>query len=386
MKPLDLWLLAWRGLTRRKVRTFLTTLGIAVAVASMVIFLSLGEGLRKVFTAELGGIGPDIQVSLNGLDRGFTHQANMPEENVVKVRKLSKELGIEQITPVVMSVRGSLDPTQSTVLYGLPADPGIQAVFTKAKVQVGRDINASDEGKKVAVIGAKAAENMQLEVGGVLNLNRKHQVKIIGVLAAESGLMDNFIFIPIKSLQKAESSEGRLSLIALKLKEPRTASAVAKEVSERLDLEAQTQADFLKFIERALVISDAVRFGVSLIALIVGGLAVANTVMMGVFERIREFGTLRALGARPAFVSQLVLTESLLLSIVGGLFGVVLGLGGIAIVNWYTLDLAGIEMAALTPRLILLALGISLLLGLLSGLFPARSASRLNITEALGRV
>jgi len=85
-------------------------------------------------------------------------------------------------------------------------------------------------------------------------------------------------------------------------------------------------------------------------------------------------------------VRALVLTESLLLSLVGGVGGVLLGLVGIVIVNLYTQQLAGIDAAALTPRLTLLALGISFLLGLLSGLLPARNASRLSITDALGRV
>lgn len=378
--------MAWRGLSRRPVRTLLTTLGITVAVASMVVFLSLGEGIRKVFTSELGGIGPDIQVSLNGLSQGLAPQPNLNESVVGDLRRLAPELGITAVTPVVMSVRASLDVSQSAVLYGLPAAQGIGAVFPRARAARGRSLTAADEGRPVAIVGAKAAENLHLDLGAVLNLNRRSRVNVVGVLAPESGLVDNFIFLPIQTLQRAEGAGGRVSLVALKLADPRDARRVARSVSERLKLEAQTQSDFLSFVERALRISDAVRFGISLIALIVGGLAVANTVMMGVFERTREFGTLRAIGARPAFVRALVLSESLLLALAGGLGGLLLGLGGIAAVNAYTQQLAGIDAAALTPRLTLLALGISLLLGLLSGLLPARSAGRLSIVSALGRV
>lgn len=386
MKWADLWTLAWRGLTRRPVRTALTTLGITVAVASMVIFLSLGEGLRQVFTSELSGIGPDVQVSLSGFTQGLAPAPNLPETAVGDISALAPELGIRAVTPVVMTVRGSLDVSQSTVLYGLPAAQGVQAVFPNVAAAQGRVLNAADEGQGVAVLGAKAAENLRLSLGSTLNLNRRSQVKVVGVLAPESGLTDSFIFLPIRTLQKAEGAEGRVSLVALKLEDPRQARAVADTLAERLELEASTQSDFLSFVERALRISDAVRFGISLIALIVGGLAVANTVMMGVFERTREFGTLRALGARPSFVRSLVLTESLLLSLLGGLGGLLLGLAGIWVVNLYTQNLAGISAAALTPRLTLLALAISLLLGLFSGLLPARSAGRLQITEALGRV
>ncbi|WP_034387712.1 ABC transporter permease [Deinococcus sp. YIM 77859] len=386
MKGADLWALAWRGLLRRPVRTLLTALGITVAVASMVVFLSLGEGIRKVFTSELGGLGPDVQVSLNGLTQGFTPQPNLPESTAKDIQALAQELGIQSVTPVVMSVRGSLDVTQSVILYGLPAAQGVAAIFPQVRPEVGRLLTAEDEGREVALVGAKAAQNLHLKVGSVLNLNRRSRVKVVGVLAPESGLVDNFIFLPIRTLQVAEGAQGRVSLIAVKLADPRNAARAADVLSQRLNVEAQTQSELLAFIDRALRISDAVRFGISLIALIVGGLAVANTVMMGVFERTREFGTLRAMGARPALVRRLVLTESLLLALAGGMGGLLLGLLGIWGVNAYTQRLAGIDAAALTPRLTLLALGISLLLGLLSGLLPARSASRLQITEALGRI
>lgn len=382
----DIWKLAWRGLTRRRVRTLLTTLGITVAVASMVIFLSLGEGIRKVFVSQLGGIGPDVQVSLTPLSQGLALQPNLPQKTADDIQALAPELGIQTVTPVIMAVRGGLEVTQSVVLYGLPAVQGIAAVFPTTTAAQGRALTPADEGAAVAVAGAKAAQNLRLEVGSTLNLNRRNQVKVIGVLAPESGLVDNFIFIPLGTLQRSEGAAGRVSLVAVKLDNPRDARRVADVLSERLDLEAGTQSDFLSFIDRALIISDAVRFGISLIALIVGGLAVANTVMMGVFERTREFGTLRAIGARPSFVRSLVLTESLLLSLVGGVGGVLLGLAGIAGVNLYTQQLAGIDAAALTPRLVLLALAISLLLGLLSGLLPARNAGRMSIVGALGRL
>ncbi|GAA5439701.1 ABC transporter permease [Deinococcus caeni] len=382
----DIWKLAWRGLTRRRVRTLLTTLGITVAVASMVIFLSLGEGIRKVFVSQLGGIGPDVQVSLTPLSQGLALQPNLPQKTADDIQALAPELGIQTVTPVIMAVRGGLEVTQSVVLYGLPAAQGIGTVFPTTRAAQGRALTAADEGAGVAVAGAKAAQNLRLEVGSTLNLNRRNQVKVIGVLAPESGLVDNFIFIPLTTLQRSEGAAGRVSLVAVKLDNPRDARRVADVLSGRLDLEAGTQSDFLSFIDRALIISDAVRFGISLIALIVGGLAVANTVMMGVFERTREFGTLRAIGARPSFVRSLVLTESLLLSLVGGVGGVLLGLAGIAGVNLYTQQLAGIDAAALTPRLVLLALAISLLLGLLSGLLPARNAGRMSIVGALGRL
>jgi putative ABC transport system permease protein len=137
MKWTDLWGLAWRGLTRRRVRTGLTALGITVAVASMVIFLSLGEGIRKVFVEQLGGIGPDIQVSLSGFTQGFAPQPNLPDKAVGDIQALAPELGIKTVTPVVMTIRGSLDVSQSVVLYGLPAAQGIGTVFPNVSAAQG---------------------------------------------------------------------------------------------------------------------------------------------------------------------------------------------------------------------------------------------------------
>ena len=385
MKNRDLWQLAWRGLTRRPVRTILTALGITVAVASMVIFLSLGEGLRKVFTSELGGIGPDIQVSLNGFSQGIAPNPNLSENTAADIQRLAPSLGISLVTPVVMSLRASLDPSQNVVFYSIPAAQGISAVFPKLTVAQGQMFGAADEGKPVAVVGAKAASNLKLKVGSELRLNRRASVRVTGILNPDSALSDNFIFLPIKTLQKAIDSQGKVSMVAVKLDNPRTARKVADALAAKLNLEAQTQSDFLSFVDKALKISDAVRFGISLISLIVGGLAVANTVMMGVFERTREFGTLRAIGARPGFVRSLVLSESLLLALVGGVFGILLGLVGIWGVNLYTQNLAGIDAAALTPRLVLLAFGISVFLGLSAGLIPARTAGNTVITDALGR-
>ena len=386
MKTRDLWQLAWRGLTRRPVRTILTALGITVAVASMVIFLSLGEGLRKVFTSELGSIGPDIQVSLNGFTQGLAPSPSLSQSTVADIQKLAPALGITVITPVVMSLRTSLDPSQSVVFYGVPAAQGVLTAFPKLSLSKGKLFTAADEGKPVAVLGAKAASNLRLKIGSELRLNRRSSVRVTGILNPDSALTDNFIFLPISTLQNAIDAQGKLSLVAVKLQDPRQARTVADALIKNLNLEAQTQSDFLSFVDRALRISDAVRFGISLISLIVGGLAVANTVMMGVFERTREFGTLRAIGARPGFVRALVLSESLLLALVGGAFGILLGLAGIWGVNLYTQNLASIDAAALTPRLVALAFGISVFLGLTAGLIPARTAGNTVITEALGRV
>lgn len=380
----DLLRLAWRGLSRRPTRSLLTALGLAVALGGMVIFLSLGEGLRQVFTQEFRSVGPDVQVSLDGAVRGLLPPPTLDEASVREVRALAGTLGVTQITPVVALIRQSLDPAQSAVFYGLPAGQGIGALFTGVRAGAGRLLRASDEARAVAVLGARAAQNAGVGVGGRVDVLGT-PVQVVGVLDGGQGLTDTFTFLPLETLQRAANVPGRVSLVALTLRDPAQAPAVAARISRELRLDAQTRGDVLALVSRVLRITDIARFGLSLVALIVGGLAVANTVAMGVFERVREFGTLRAIGARPGFVRALVLVESLLLSLLAGAIGLLAGGAGIAGINVYTRTLAGIDAAALTGRLALLALGVCVTVGLLAALIPARLAGRLRIAEALGR-
>jgi putative ABC transport system permease protein len=128
-----------------------------------------------------------------------------------------------------------------------------------------------------------------------------------------------------------------------------------------------------------------VRLGISAIALIVGAIAVANTVMMSVFERTREFGVIRAVGARPRFLFGLVLSESLLLALAGAAGGILVGWVGVYFVNRVALDQLGLEVALVTPRLAAFAVLVAMVMGLVSGLLPAGRAARIPIAAALAR-
>ena len=385
MRPTELIWLAWLSLTRRPVRTALSALGLTVAVAGMVVFLSLGEGLKQAFSSELSSIGPDLQVSRSAPGQSLLPSPSLDPQVAVRVQRLAAGLGIERVTPVAVILRQSLDPAQSAVFYGLPPDQGIAALFSGVRASSGRLLIRSDAERSVAVLGARAARNLGLAVGDTLPLTRRSSARVVGVLQPENSLTDTFTFLPLGAVQRAFGSGNRLSLVAVTLRRPAEAGRVAAVLSRRLGLEVSTRSELLRAVERLLSGSGAVSLGLSAVSLLIGSLTIINTVMMGVFERTREFGTLRAIGARPGFVRALVLSESLLLALLGGSAGLLLGLLGSWGVNLASRQLAGIDVAALTPRLTLLTLGISLLLGLLAGLIPARAAGRLTITRALGR-
>ena len=379
---MEILALVYRNLRARPIRSILTLLGIVVSTASMVLFLSFGEGLRRALGTELSRVGPALLVLPEGGEAFGAGFPELPQSVVDQLRKLSPELGITQVIPTVVFTRGGFDPQSSFFFQGLPEGISPQVMYPNLEVDEGKAV----PGASGAVVGARIAERSNLKPGKTLRLSPSISLQVVGILKESGGLSDSLIYAPLEAIQKVLATQNYTSIL-LNVAEGRKASEVAETLKARIPgIEAQTSGDVLKFAERAVRISDLIRFGISLVALIVGGLLVANTVMMSVYERIREFGLMRALGAKRRFIFGLVLLESLLLGVVGGLIGLVVGQLASGVVNWYTLGEIGLPLSAITPRLALFALAVAVVLGLLAGYLPARTASRLKVVEALGRV
>ncbi len=382
-----IWSLALQSLRLRPLRTFLTALGIAVAVGSTVIFLSLGEGLRQVFTEQIGGIGPDLQVSYGPFDAtALTAVPELPLRFAEALRADAEGYGIVHLTPIMLYARGGFDPGSSFLFQGLPPATDVADIYFDYEVVSGRGLGPADRRAQVAVVGEQVAERNSVGVGDTLRLNPESSFEIVGVARSGGGLVDNAVLLPLTGLQNAIGIRDRVSFFALDLAEPARAAEVAETLSSAYPkLGFQTRGEVLKVLERGVRVSDVVRLGISAIALIVGAIAVANTVLMSVFERTREFGVIRAVGAKPRFLFGLVLSEAVLLSLVGAAFGVVIGRLGIFAVNRIAQQLIGLEVAALTLRLGLFAVAIAFVMGVLSGLLPAARAARIPIAVAMSR-
>ncbi|WP_114313940.1 ABC transporter permease [Thermus caldifontis] len=380
---MELFRLVLRNLLARPVRSFLTLLGVLIATTSMVLFLSFGEGLRRSLAQELSRVGPAIQIVPEGMEGfGFSGYPEITPKEYGLAQEAGKELGVRAIIPTLFLARGGFDPQSSFFFQGLPEGVAPDLLYPGVRLQAG-GLLPSERG---AIVGGKVAKRSQLALGSPLRLSPRVELKVEGILEESGGLADNLIFVPLKPLQEVLGTENYTALLVA-LNPGQKAEEVARALEARLPgLKAQTTGDVMRFAERALRISDLVRFGISLVALVVGGLLVANTVMMSVYERTREFGVMRALGAKRGFIFRLVVLEALLLASFGGLLGLALGSAVSQAINLYTLDQVGLALSAVTPRLSLFALLVALGLGLSAGLLPAYHASRIPVVEALGRV
>ena len=382
------WQLASSALRLRPLRTFLTALGIAVAVGSMVIFLSLGEGLRRAFVDQLGAIGPDLQVSYGDFDAtaSFTSLPELPLSYIDELQNTAEEFGIVNVTPLLFHFRAGFSPGNSFVFQGVPPSVDVGSIYYGFEMVSGRALSAADETTFVAVIGEQVAQRSGLELGDTLRLSREAIFDIVGIATSEGGLIENAILVPLAPLQEAISIDDKVTFFALDLEDPTSASATGDRLKAAYpDLGFQTSGDVLGVVEQGIRVTDVVRLGISAIALIVGAIAVANTMMMSVFERTKEFGVVRAIGAKPGFLFRLVLVEAVLLSLVGALLGVILGRLGMVVVNNIANDLIGLDVAALTVRLVLFAVAVAFGIGLLAGLIPAARAARIPIAVAMAR-
>ncbi len=380
---METFLLVARNLKARPVRSLLTLLGIVVATASMVLFLSFGEGLRKALSAEMTKFGPQIRVVAEGTGTFGVPNPELGPEVLRTLKAHADELGIARLFPAAVMMKGSgFDPATTFLFYGLPEGITPKDLAPAAKVVAGR-LDPHPDG---AVVGKQKAEQSRLTLGKTLRLSRKIALPIVGIVDAGSGFANSFIFVPMEVVQRALNTTN-YSVVLIYVKEGYAADEVAEKIEALIPgVDAQSTTEAVKYAERAIRIGDVIRFGISLIALVVGGLLVANTVMMSVYERIREFGVMRAIGARRGFIFRLVLLEALLLALAGGLLGVVAGIAGSGAVNLYTTEAVGLALSAVTPRLVLFSLLVAVSLGLVAGVIPARVASRISVIEALGRI
>ncbi|MBX3143144.1 MAG: ABC transporter permease [Trueperaceae bacterium] len=380
------WNLALASLRHRPLRTLLTALGIAVAVASTVVFMSIGEGLRKTFADQLSRFGPDLQVAYGSDYNNLLPSADLPIEYLAELRSRSREFGLKAVVPFYTYLRGGLSPTQSFVFQGVPVDTALEDLFGSIKLVEGRMLDATDDTTYVALVGKSVAGRSNIGVGSILRLNPSASLEVVGLIDGGGGLVDNLIVMPLSSLQRATDVHDRLSSIVIDLEDPLATEPVAAQIRAAYpELGVRTASSMVEVIGDSLRISDFIRLGISAIALLVGAIAVANTMMMSVFERTKEFGVVRAVGAKPRFLFRLVIVESLALSLAGAAVGLLVGYLTSELLNVISLDYIGLAVSAVTPRLLLFAVAVAFVVGLIAGLLPASRAARIPIATAVAR-
>ena len=385
LRPADVLRLAGTGLRARPMRAFLSALGIAIGIAAMIAVVGVSTSSRAQLTAQLESLGTNMLTLTPGSDLTGA-EVKFPTDAVGRVDKIDGVRQSSSTSLVKASVyRSSLSDKAATGgISALVAEPGLLDVVA-GEVDKGDWLNPATSSYPSTVLGAAAARRLGVVEPGTQVWLGGTSFTVVGILKPSvlAPELDNAALIGAPVAEKLFGYAGNPTTIY-----ERSADRAVERVRGLLGPTISPQAPGAVKISRpsdALAAKNAadqaftsLLTGVGSIALIVGGIGVANTMIISVLERRREIGLRRALGAMRSHILIQFLAEALLLAGLGGALGCVIGVGvtaGVAAANGWPFSL---------PALIILAgLGVTVLIGAVAGLYPAVRAARTPPTAAL---
>jgi ABC-type antimicrobial peptide transport system permease subunit len=363
----------FKNLFRRKGRTILTLVGIAIGVAAIVALGAVSKGLKSGFSAMTQGSEADLVLSQA---EGISALMSSLDEAVADgVRTLS---GVADVDGMLYT-NALFDDTTYLIIFGYEPDG---FVIDRFRIVEGESLTeARGVRGKPLILGKRAAQSMDVQVGDTLRITGS-AFRVVGVYETGSGLEDGAAVVPLREAQTLALQPHRVSVLYVKLKNPGEADRVRARIERRFpDLTVATAAGFANQ-EQLFELLDAVAMAIAGLAVVIGGIVMANTLWMSVFERTREIGLLRSLGWRRWRVMRMILGEAIVLALLGGLAGSGLGVLSLVAVS-RSGSLLGMFGSQLTPDLFARALVTVIALGLVGGAYPAWWASRLLPLEAL---
>jgi putative ABC transport system permease protein len=381
-----------------------TALGIAIGVSGLVALGAMSERITRFIEGgdrfvlgQISVAGPGM-----GMGAGFTAGGLLP---ATRIQAIAAVDGVSSVQPQVMlplnpSTSQFMTLTQELVLGMELSVPSPNRHYPTLPVRAGRFLRAGD--RHAAVVGASFAISHGLNVGSRLNLEGE-DYEVVGVLERMLTAPDRFVIVSIEdareqwvakdAMLRTLLASGAVALTAADLntgvavgwRDGEDPDAVATRIrGEVPGVNVQLPRELSSLLRSSTLFFSALVVGIAVLGLVIGGLSVANTVAAAVFERLRDFGIKRALGATDAQLGREVLGEALAVTISGGVAGVVLAVAlGVAIDQWS--GVKGQQLFLFSPRLVGGALLFSLLLGGLAALYATLRIARLSPAEAMRR-
>ena len=380
-----------RSIFRHRLRSFLTIFGITIGVFALVVMGSLAEKMTLLVEGGTEYYADKVQVGAGGGAAAIMGIAPLS----LDVR--DDLLGVEGVAYVSAEVGTTLEEL-GAVNFGTPASfggsdsNGPESDDMFSRTAEGRTLVEGDDG--VALVGADLVEKLGAEIGGMITV-RGEEFEVVGILEKTFTSPDTTVEIPFANAQQlfhktlppavreGLNAEELASAFIVYPEDGVDPDKLAERIEDELaDVTALGPAGFEEQIGSQIGIFSSIVYAVALVSLLVGGLSVVNTMTMSVLERTREIGIRKAIGATDRAVLGQFVGEAAVVGLIGGLAG--LGLGALVVQVYLasTSDPAA-QIFLLTPRLAIGSVVFALVLGIVSGLYPARRAARLNPVQAL---
>jgi ABC-type antimicrobial peptide transport system permease subunit len=365
----------FKNLFRQKGRTLLTMFGISIGVAAIVGLGALADGLQAGYDSILTGSNADLILS-------------QPDAVDLTTTSVDENLAADLIAmSEVSSVSGMLQgfvPAENNPFFFVYGYPGDSFVLNRFQIIEGSDLT-SRQARQVhgtpLLLGASAAEALSKNAGDTLRI-MESVFRIVGIYETGATLEDNGAVILLEDAQEVLGKPRQVSVFYIQLKDPGLQDRVEKRAARLWPDLALSSAD--EFADQQVLGNyiQAAVWGIAGLAILIGGVSMMNAQLMSVVERTREIGVLRATGWSSRRVLGMMMSESLLVSILGGVVGVLLG-WLVLVVFSNVVGFFGASAANVNMGILVQAFGTVVVLGLVSGFFPAWRASRMQPVEAL---
>jgi putative ABC transport system permease protein len=395
----------YTALSANRVRSGLTILGIVIGISSVIAMVSIGTGASASISSSIQSLGSNLLLISPGAQRtqGFGVSAGRGgAKTLTQADADAIAVQVSDVAAVASEVSGRYQITAK----GTNTNTSVNGV-TSSYAQI-RNVNVADgsfisddqndSAAKVAVLGPTTRDDLFGEgtdgvVGQTIRI-RGSEFKVIGITAAKGGSgfnnADDVIYIPTKTAQRYLSGDQYVSTIDVQAGSADAMTQVQADITalllDRHHIADATQADF-SVLNQADILASASSITATLtyllaaiggISLLVGGIGIMNMMLTTVTERTREIGLRKAIGARKSDISKQFLVEAMALTLIGGAIGIALG--------WlisFGVNLTGVVSTSVSITSIILAFGVSALIGIVFGYYPARRAAALNPIEAL---
>jgi len=394
--------IAWGGISANKLRSGLTVLGMTIGVASVIVLVAVGNGSSKSVQSQIQSLGTNVLVVQGS--GGLRRFAGVSASSVSLTKADAEALQSPSLAPDVKSASPVVNASSVTLVSsGTSFEPssfiGTTPSYLTAhsyKLAEGSSFTAEDVAKhrRVAVIGQEVVQEL---FGGAGAVGQSMKVdgsnyEVVGVLAKKgtNGTTneDDVVMAPITTVQTSLTGVGAIDSITVQAKSEAALDAAEGEVKEIIEerhkiknteepgFSVLNQGSLLETSSSTSSVFTTLLGEVAAISLLVGGIGVMNIMLVSVTERTREIGIRKAIGARRSDILTQFLTEAVLISLIGGLAGVAVGIIG------SQFEIAGVHPEIATYS-IFLAFGAAALSGLFFGTYPAARAARLRPIEAL---
>jgi len=386
-----------------KARSGLTILGIVIGIGSVIAMISIGQGAKGSIESSIQSIGSNLVLVMPGFQRstspvssgrGAAITLTQADADAIKQNiTLAKAVAPEISRRYQVTVKGNNTNTQ---VIGTVGDyPEVR------NVQMGSGVFISDQNvrslSKIAVLGPTTRDDLfgtsTDPIGATIRINHV-DFKVVGVTASKGGTgfgsQDDMIFVPLSTAQRYLAGESYVSTISVEAADQKSMAAIQQQITDLLlqrhnisdpqlaDFQIMNQQDIVQTASTVTNTFTILLASIAGISLIVGGIGIMNMMLTTVTERTREIGLRKAIGARKKDISLQFLTESVMLTFFGGFVGIILGWMLASGVTKF----AGIP-TTVSLSSIILAFGVSALIGIVFGYYPARRAASLNPIDAL---